>query len=136
MESQAREYVEAARELEAAGKAQQAETLWRRAAEEPLKSPTEPGEPWSEHYYYKALALDHVNRKDEARALYARLSALHDDRQMLAELDPPHGAIRYLLAGLGLKALGQSSNARPALEHALALDSKNELARTALRELQ
>lgn len=137
MESQAREYVEAARELEAAGKAKEGETLWRRAAEEPLKSPTEPGEPWSEHYYFKAVALDHVNRKDEARALYARLAALLDDRQMLtAEPDPPRGAIRYLLAGLGLKALGQSSDAEPALEHALAIDPKNELARSALRELQ
>ena len=137
MESQAREYVEASRELEAAGKAQDAQTLWRRAAEEPLKSPTDPGEPWSEHYYYKAVALDHVNRKDEARALYARLAALLDDRQLqAAEPDPPRGAIRYLLAGLGLKALGQSDAAEPALEHALALDPKNELARGALRELQ
>jgi tetratricopeptide (TPR) repeat protein len=137
MESQAREYVEAARELEAAGKMKEAETLWRRAADEPLKSPTEPGEPWSEHYYFKAVALDHVNRKDEARALYARLAALLDEPQMLAaEPDPPRGAIRYLLAGLGLKALGQSSAAEPALEHALAIDPKNELARSALRELQ
>ena len=70
MESQAREYVQAAREMEAAGKAQEAQTLWQRAAQEPLKSPTEPGEPWSEHYYFKAVALDHVDRKDEARALY------------------------------------------------------------------
>jgi tetratricopeptide (TPR) repeat protein len=137
MESQAREYVDAARELEAAGKAREAETLWRRAAEEPLKSPAEPGEPWSEHYYFKALALDHVNRKDQARKLYARLAALHDDRQMLAaEPDPPRGAIRYLLAGLGLKALARPSEARPPLEHALALDPKNDLARTALRELK
>jgi tetratricopeptide (TPR) repeat protein len=137
MESQAREYVEAARELEAAGKAQAAETLWRRAAEEPLKSPAEPGEPWSEHYYFKALALDHISRKDEARILYARLAALRDDEQMLAaEPDPPRGAIRYLLAGLGLKALGQSSAARSALERALEADPKNELARTALQDLK
>ena len=57
--------------------------------------------------------------------------------QMLAaEPDPPLGAIRYLLAGLGLKALGQSSDAQPALEHALEIEPKNELARSALRELQ
>jgi tetratricopeptide (TPR) repeat protein len=137
IESQAREYVQAARELEAAGKAQDAEALWRRAAEEPLKSPTEPGEPWSEHYYFKAVALDRINRKGEARKLYARLAALYDDQQMLAaEPDPPRGAIRYLLAGLGLKALGQTNDARPALEHALEMDPKNELARTALREMQ
>jgi tetratricopeptide (TPR) repeat protein len=137
MESQAREYVEAARELEAAGKVKEAETLWHRAAEEPLKSPTEPGEPWSEHYYFKAVALDHINRKEEARGLFTRLAALDDEGKMLAaERDPPRGAIRYLLAGLGLKSLGQSSGARPALEHALEMDPKNELARAALRELQ
>jgi tetratricopeptide (TPR) repeat protein len=137
MESQAREYVMAAREFESAGKPQQAEALWRRAAEEPLHSPTEPGEPWSEHYYYKALALDHINHKEEARALYTRLAALHDDQQMLAaEPDPPKGEIRYLLAGLGLKALGQSAEARSALERTLALDPNNELAKTALQELK
>ena len=137
MESQAREYVLAARELEAAGKPQEAEALWRRAAEEPLHSPTEPGEPWSEHYYYKALALEHINHKEEARTLYARLAALHDDQQMLAaEPDPPKGEIRFLLAGLGLKAMGHSVEARSALERALALDPANDLAKTALRELQ
>ncbi|MBZ5593898.1 MAG: DUF5107 domain-containing protein [Acidobacteriia bacterium] len=137
MESQAREYVEAARELEAAGKRKEAEAFWRRAAEEPLHSPTEPGEPWSEHYYFKAFALDHMNHREEARALYSRLAALHDDRQMLAgEPDPPKGAIRYLLAGLGLEALGQSSEARFALERTLALDPNNELAKTALQELK
>jgi len=137
MESQAREYVMAAREFEAAGKPKQAEALWLRAAEEPLHSPAEPGEPWSEHYYYKAMALDHTNHKEEAQALYTRLAALHDDQQMLAaEPDPPKGEIRYLLAGLGLKALGQSAEARSALERTLALDPNNELAKTALQELK
>ena len=137
MESQAREYVMAARELEAASKPKEAEALWRRAADEPLHSPAEPGEPWSEHYYYKALALDHINHKEEARALYTRLAALHDDQQMqAAEPDPPKGAIRYLLAGLGLKALRQSAAARSALERSLTLDPNSALAKTALEELK
>src|SRR6185369_8283620 len=55
MESLAREYVAAARELEAAGRQKDAEALWQRAATEPLNSPVQPEEPWSEHYYYKAL---------------------------------------------------------------------------------
>jgi tetratricopeptide (TPR) repeat protein len=137
MESQAREYVAAARELEAAGDGQKAEALWRSAAEEPLNSPTQPGEPWSEHYYFKAVALEHIHRSGEAHALYARLAALHDDRQMLAaEPDPPQGAIRYLLAGLGLKALGQTQEARAALERALTMDPQNQLAKTALGEVR
>ncbi len=136
MESLALEYVAAARELEEVGKHEQAETLWTRAAEEPLKSPTDPGEPWSASYYYKAVALDHLNRKDQAYALYARLAALSDDQKMLAdEPDPPRGAIRYLLAGLGLKALGKGDQARAELNHALAVDPQNELAKTALWEL-
>jgi hypothetical protein len=66
-----------------------------------------------------------------------RLAALRDDQQMLAaEPDPPHGAMRYLLAGLGLKALGQSSDARSALERVPEMDPKNELARTVLPGLQ
>ena len=65
--SQAREYVSAAREFEAAGEHSQAARWWQRAAEDALNSPTQPDEPWSEHYYFKALALDHVGRKDEAR---------------------------------------------------------------------
>src|SRR5579885_168194 len=136
MESQAREYVAAARELEAAGQTREAEALWRRAADDPLNSPTQPMEPWSEHYYFKAVALDRMNRKDEARSLYTRLAALHDDQRMLAaEPDPPQGAIRYLLAGLGLKALGQTAEARAALQRALEMDTHNELAQAALHEL-
>lgn len=134
-ESQARELVSAARELEAAGKSSAAEPLWRRAADEPLKFPALPFEPWSEHYYFKAVALDHMHRPVEARALYVRLAALHDDRKLDAEPDPPGGAMRYLLAGLGLKALGQNAEARLALERALELDTKNELTRRTLEEL-
>lgn len=136
MQSQAADYVAAARELEAIGEVQQAAPLWKQAADEPLKSPTDPGEPWSENYYFKAVALDHLDRKDQAYTLYARLAALSDDQKMLAdEPDPPHGAIRYLLAGLGLKALGHADEARAALDRALALDPQNELAKTALLEL-
>ncbi|HUJ21627.1 MAG TPA: DUF5107 domain-containing protein, partial [Bryobacteraceae bacterium] len=133
MESQAREFVAAARELEAAGRKDQAEALWRRAAEQPLKSPTQPEEPWSDNYFFKAVALEHMNRKEEAQALFVRLAALHDDRQMLAaEADPPQGEIRYLLAGLGLKALGRTDQARAELQRVLAMDHNNELAKTAL----
>jgi tetratricopeptide (TPR) repeat protein len=136
MESQAREFVAAARELEAAGEGQQAEVQWRRAAEDPLKSPTDPGEPWSENYYFKALALEHVHRESEARALYTRLAALDNDERMLAaEADPPRGAIRYVLAGLALRALGQSERARIVLARALQMDPGNELAKTAVQGL-
>jgi len=136
MESQAREYVAAARELERAGKRAEAEALWRRAAEEALNSPTQPEEPWSEHYYYKALALEHVGRAAEARALYERLARLNDERQMLeAEPWPAAGAIRFALAGAGLKALGRTAEARAAFERALKLEPQNELARAQLAEL-
>ena len=136
MESQAREYVAAAREWEAAGRVREAQALWRRAAEGPLKSPTEPGEPWSENYYYKAVALEHVKRESEAHALYVRLAGLSDDKEMLAEeADPPLGAIRYELAGLGLKALGHTEQARAALSRALTMDPQNDLAKSALQEL-
>ncbi|MBS1787957.1 MAG: DUF5107 domain-containing protein [Acidobacteria bacterium] len=132
-QSQAREYVAAAREFELAGKRDEAEKWWRRAADEALNSPTEPGEPWSEHYYFKAVALDHVGRKDEARALYERLARLNDDAQMLAaEPSPPRGAIRFLLAGLGLKALGRTDAARSAFQRALQIDPANERARIEL----
>ena len=136
MESQAREYVFAARELEKAGKREEAEALWRRAADEALNSPTQPEEPWSEHYYYKALALEHTGRAAEARALYERLARLADEQKMLdAEPSPPTGAIRYVLAGAGLKALGRTAEARAAFERALKLDPQNELARAQLSEL-
>jgi tetratricopeptide (TPR) repeat protein len=136
MESLAREYVAAARELEAAGRRAEAEALWERAATEPLNSPTEPGEPWSEHYYYKAVALDHTGRHAEARALYERLARLGDDREMLeAEPAPPAGAIRWALAGAGLRALGRTAEARTALERALELDPKSDLARAQLAEI-
>jgi tetratricopeptide (TPR) repeat protein len=136
MQSQAREYVAAARELEKAGKRQEAEALWQRAATEQLNSPSNPEEPWSEHYYYKALALEHTGRKAEARALYERLATLADERKMLeAEPTPPAGAIRFALAGAGLKALGRTSEARAAFERALQLDPKNQLAQEQVGQL-
>ncbi len=132
-ESQARHLVAAARELETAGKADAAEALWRRAADEPLRSPVEPNEPWSDNYYFKAVALEHVGKKDAARALYTRLAALADDKRMRAsEATPPEGALRFLLAGLGLKALGEADQARTALQRALELDPENELAKAEL----
>lgn len=137
MQSQAREYVAAARELEAGGKSDEAEALWRRAADEPLNSPTQPEEPWSEHYYYKALALEHRGLKDEAMALYKRLAALYDERTMLAnEPTVPPDAIRFALAGAALRALGRTNEAQVALEKALALDAQSELARTELAEIK
>ncbi|HEX7317572.1 MAG TPA: DUF5107 domain-containing protein [Pyrinomonadaceae bacterium] len=136
MQSQAREYVAAAREFEAARMRDEAERFWRRAADEPLNSPTQPSEPWSEHYFYKAVALERVGRRDEARALYQRLANLNDEQRMLeAEPAPPEGAIRYVLAGAGLKALGRMEEARAALERALKMDPQSELAKTQLAEL-
>ena len=135
--SHARELVAAARELEAAGNKEASASLWRRAAEEPLQSPVEPGESWSENYYYKAVALEHVGRSDDARALYRRLAGLADDQQMkLAEPAPPGGAVRFLLAGLGLKALGEQEKARAALGKALQIDPANELAKAELASLE
>ena len=136
MQSQAREYVAAARAYEAAGMKDEAEKLWRRAADEALVSPTQPIEPWSEHYFYKAVALERVGRREEARALYQRLANLGDERLMLAaEPSPPEGAIRYALAGAGLKALGRTAEARAALERAVKMDPQSELARAQLAEL-
>jgi tetratricopeptide (TPR) repeat protein len=136
MQSQAREYVAAAREYEAAGRTDEAERWWQRAATEELNPPTQPEEPWSEHYFYKAVALEHVGKKDQARALYERLARLNDEQKMIeAEPWPPSGAIRYVLAGAALKALGRKDEARTALERALKLDPQNELARTQLAEL-
>jgi tetratricopeptide (TPR) repeat protein len=133
MESHAREYVSAARALEAAGRKQRAEALWRRAAEEPLKSPTQPEEPWSEHYFFKAVALDHVGRSDEARGLCLRLAALADDERLLAvEPAPPRGALRFVLAGLGLRALGRNHESDSAFRRALDLEPGNPRAREQL----
>jgi tetratricopeptide (TPR) repeat protein len=102
-----------------------------------LNSPTQPEEPWSEHYYWKAVALEHVGRKEEAVSLYKRLARLADEGQMQkAEVSPPEGAIRYVLAGVGLKALGKRDEARAALEKALQMEPGNELARSQLGELQ
>jgi tetratricopeptide (TPR) repeat protein len=137
VQSQAREYVTAAREFEAAGMRAEAGNLWQRAANEPLNSPTQPGEPWSEHYYYKAVALERTGRHDEARALYRRLADLHDGARMFeAEPSPPEGAIRFVLAGAGLKALGKATEAVAAFERALKIDPQNEFAKSQLAELK
>jgi len=137
MQSQAQYYVTAAREYEAAGKHDEAERWWQRAATEELNPPSQPEEPWSEHYYFKAVALEHVGRKAEARKLYERLAALNDDQKMLeAEPWPATGAIRFVLAGAALKALGHPETARVALERALKIDPQNELAISQLAELK
>jgi tetratricopeptide (TPR) repeat protein len=137
MQSQAQYYVATAREYEAAGKREEAERWWQRAATEELNPPSQPEEPWSEHYYFKAVALDHVGRKAEARKLYERLAQLNDDQKMLeAEPWPATGAIRFVLAGAALKALGRNDEARIALERALKLDPQNELAISQLAELK
>ena len=137
MQSQAQYYVASAREYEAGGKPAEAERWWQRAASEELNPPSQPEEPWSETYYYKAVALDHVGRKAEARKLYERLALLNDDQKMLeAEPWPATGAIRFVLAGAALKALGRTGEARVALERALKLDPQNELAISQLAELK
>jgi tetratricopeptide (TPR) repeat protein len=137
MQSQAQYYVAAAREYEAAGQRDEAERWWKRAATEELNPPSQPEEPWSENYYYKAVALEHVGRTAEARKLYERLARLNDDQKMLeAEPWPPSGAIRYVLAGAALKALGRNEEARIALERALKIDPQNELAISQLAELK
>ena len=137
MQSQAQYYVAAAREYEAAGNTAEAGRWWQRAATEELNPPSQPEEPWSENYYYKAVALDHVGRKAEARKLYERLAVLNDNEKMLeAEPWPASGAIRFVLAGAALKALGRTDEARVALERALKLDPQNELAISQLAELK
>ena len=137
MQSQAQYYVAAAREYEAAGRHDDAENWWKRAASEELNPPSQPEEPWSEHYFYKALALEHVGQKAQARALYERLATLNDDQKMLEkEPWPATGAIRYVLAGAALKALGRRDEARIALERALRIDPQNELALAQLAELK
>ncbi len=137
MQSQAREYVAAAREYELAGRPDESQRWWDRAATEELNPPTQPEEPWSEQYFYKAVALEHMGRKAEARALYERLARLNDEQRMLdAEPWPPAGAIRFVLAGAALKALGRAAEARVALELALKMDPESELARSQLAELK
>ena len=137
MQSQAQYYVAAAREYEAAGQRAEADRWWQRAATEELNPPSQPEEPWSESYFYKAVALEHVGRSAEARKLYERLARLNDEQKMLeAEPWPPSGAIRFVLAGSALKALGRNAEARVALERALKLDPQNELALAQLAELK
>ena len=129
-QSQARELIAAARELEAAGSPVQAQTLWRRAAEGPSGTPSEPGDRINEQHYFQALALERVGRQQDARALYTRLAALKD------ESDRGGRAMRLILTGLGLKGLGQKDQARAALQRALKLDPSNELVVTTLKELE
>jgi len=137
MQSQAQFYVAAAREFEAGGRREEAERWWKRAATEELNPPSQPEEPWSENYFYKAVALEHVGRAAEARKLYSRLALLNDEQKMMeAEPWPPSGAIRFVLAGAGLKALGRNDEARVALERALKMDPQNELAISQLAELK
>jgi tetratricopeptide (TPR) repeat protein len=124
--SHAREDVAAARELEAAGRHEEAGPLWRRAAEEPIASPVEPNEPWSEHNFYKGVALEQVGRTDEARALYERLAALADDQRVNDLPDAPGGAVRFALASLALEALGRQDEARRARTRALEIDPHYE----------
>jgi tetratricopeptide (TPR) repeat protein len=129
-QSQARELIAAARELEAAGSPVQAQTLWRRAAEGPIGTPSEPGDRINEQYYFQALALERVGRQQDARALYTRLAALKDETEGRGR------AMRLILTGLGLKGLGQKDQARTALQRALKLDPNNELVVTTLKELE
>ena len=137
MQSQAQYYVAAAREYDAAGQRDEAERWWKRAASEELNPPTQPEEPWSEHYFYRAVALEHVGRSADARKLYERLARLNDDKKMLdTEPWPPSGAIRFVLAGAALKALGRNNEARVALERALKMDPNNELAISQLADLK
>jgi tetratricopeptide (TPR) repeat protein len=137
MQSQAREYVAAARALELAGERGEALKWWQRAAEDVLTSPTQPEEPWSEHYYWKAFALERVGKKPQAEALYRRLARLADEEAAReAEASVPQGAIRFALAGAGLKALGQRDRAQAALEQALKMEPGNELAHLQLADLK
>ena len=137
MQSQAQFYVAAAREFEAGGRREEAERWWTRAATEELNPPSQPEEPWSENYFYKAIALEHIGRAADARKLYERLALLNDEQKMLAaEPWPPTGAIRFVLAGAALKALGRNDEARVALERALKMDPQNELAISQLAELK
>jgi tetratricopeptide (TPR) repeat protein len=137
MQSQAQYYIAVAREYQAAGKTDEAERWWQRAATEELNPPSQPEEPWSEHYFYKAVALEHVGRKADARKLFERLAVLNDDQKMLeSEPWPATGAIRFVLAGAALKALGRNEEARIALERALKIDPQNELAISQLAELK
>jgi tetratricopeptide (TPR) repeat protein len=128
-ELHSRELVAAAREMEAAGKRSEAEALWRRAAAEPEGSPSEPNNRITEQHYYKALALERTGRKQQARALYTKLAALKD------EPEPAGQATNLVLAGLGLRGLGQKDQARNAFERGLKLEPANELAAAALKDL-
>jgi tetratricopeptide (TPR) repeat protein len=119
METPAEQLVAAARDFERAGRREQAEAAWKRAAEGEVVSPVDPGARLSIQHYYKALALDQVGRKDAAAALYTRLAGADQDE--LA----PRGAAKYMLMGLGLDALGRAGDAADAFKHCRALDAHN-----------
>jgi hypothetical protein len=51
-----------------------------------------------------------------------------------AEPAPPRGSIRFLLAGLGLRALGRPGEAETAFRRAIEVDPGNERAREELLE--
>lgn len=137
MRSQATEFVAAAREFELAGKPDEAGKWWQRAADDPLKSPAEPDENWSENYYYKAVALRQLGRHPEARALFERLANLIDDNYIAEhEAAPPPNGLRHWLAGLGLKALGKREAARAAFQQALQFAPYKTRAQAELRELR
>ena len=78
-----------------------------------------------------------MGRAADARKLYERLALLNDDQKMLErEPWPATGAIRFVLAGSALRALGRNEEARVALERALKMDPQNELAISQLAELK
>jgi len=62
-----REWVCAAQELEAAGKRQEAEALWRKAANAVVELASEPSKPSAELARWKALAVEHLNKQEVQR---------------------------------------------------------------------
>lgn len=67
IDSTVREWVEAAQELEKAGKRTEAEVLWRKAAGASIELPTDPGQPQAELRHYKNLARERLKRALEAK---------------------------------------------------------------------
>ena len=120
----ARDLVAAGREFELGKKRAEAENAWRRAADGPLPRAL------SYQHYFKAVALEKLGRRDEAQALYARLASADK------ESDTPAGAERKMLIGLGLKGLGRATEARAALEEAIAENKRLEVAKEQLAELK
>ena len=66
--------------------------------------------------------------------LYERLARLADEQAMLeSEPSPPRGSMRFLLAGLGLKALKRNEEARKAFERVIQIDPSNDRAKEELK---